>query len=44
VAKIEGNIDTIKLDNNEQAIRIAVLETQTQIIEHPAKRRIRKTQ
>ena len=39
-AKIEGSIEMIKIDNNDQAIRIAVLETQqTQIIEHPAKRR-----
>jgi hypothetical protein len=43
-AKIEGSIEMIKIDNNDQAIRIAVLETQqTQIIEHPAKKRIRRS-
>jgi hypothetical protein len=44
IAKIEGNVELIQLDNNDQAIRIAVLETQqTQIIEHPAKKRIRRS-
>lgn len=45
-AKIEGHIEIIQHENNEQAIKLAVLETQnqTQIIEHPAKRRTRRQQ
>lgn len=37
-AKIEESIETIKFDNNQQSIKIAVLETQAEIIEHPKRR------
>lgn len=44
IEKIEENISKISADNQEQAIKLAVLESQNNIIEHPAKRRIRKSQ
>ncbi len=46
VARIEGTVEIITIDNQEQAIKIAVLETQTNIIEHPTtpKRRVRRQQ
>lgn len=43
IAKIEGSIELIKIDNNEQMVRLAVLETQAEIIEHPVKRRPRRS-
>jgi hypothetical protein len=43
-AKIEESIESIKLDNNQQSIKIAVLETQAEIIDHPVKRRPRRQQ
>jgi hypothetical protein len=43
-AKIEESIESIKLDNNQQSIKIAVLETQAEIIDHPIKRRPRRQQ
>lgn len=41
-AKIEGSIELIKIDNNDQMVRLAILETQAEIIEHP-KRRSRRS-
>jgi hypothetical protein len=44
IAKIEGSIDMIKIDNNDQSIRLAVLETQqNNIIQHPVQRRNRRS-
>ena len=45
MARIEGNVEILRIENNNQAIKIAVLETQTtEIIEHPVKRRVRRQQ
>jgi hypothetical protein len=44
IARIEGSVEIITIDNQEQAIKIAVLETQTQIIDHPTKRRATRRQ
>ena len=38
LARIEGTVEIIKIENNNQAIKIAVLETQAEIIEHPKRR------
>ena len=35
-AKIEGSIELIQHENNQQAIKLAVLETQAEIIDHPS--------
>jgi uncharacterized protein YllA (UPF0747 family) len=43
-AKIEGSIELIQHENNQQAIKLAVLETQAEIIDHPVKRRPRRQQ
>jgi hypothetical protein len=44
IAKIEGSIEMVKIDNNDQAVRLAVLETQqNNIIEHPVQRRNRRS-
>jgi hypothetical protein len=43
VEKIESNIELIHRENNEQAIKLAVLETQAEIIDHPVKRRQRRS-
>jgi hypothetical protein len=45
IAKIEGSIEIIQHENNQQAVKIAVLETQNQnnIIEHPVQRRNRRS-
>lgn len=44
IAKIEGSIEMVKIDNNDQAVRLAVLETQqNNIIQHPAQRRVRRS-
>lgn len=46
IARIEGSVEIITIDNQQQAIKIAVLETQTSIIELPTtpKRRVRRQQ
>lgn len=45
MARLEGSIEMITVTNNEQSVKIAVLESQTQIIDYPQpKRRIRKAQ
>lgn len=43
MAKIEDAVETVKNDNQSQAIKIAVLESQNNVIEHPVKRRIRRS-
>jgi TolA-binding protein len=44
VARIEGTVEILKIDNQTQEVKIAVLEAQTQVIDHPVKRRTRRQQ
>jgi len=41
IAKIEGSIDMIKVDNHDQEVRLSVIETKQDIDNAPVKRRAR---
>lgn len=43
VARIEGSIELIQHENNQQAVKIAVLESHSDVVDAPARPKIRRS-